>query len=267
MEKNKDYKMKDIVAADGWVPTDPEYYVKNSKMPGPGEELDLWTFLEHRPDKEWIAFAEETGANLTDECEAEPHYIGNVPIDQNKFIQFIKDNKDTCQKKYYEARPYHTGRNEFTLELPTKVGYNKGNCCEYNWGLYGDSNDKLKELLGKEYFESIKIDYDTALMRLLAYMPGQTLPWHFDYLGGWCRINKHLNPDPDTRKCDIGEMKRYLVMITDWHWGHMLQMANTFWPKWKSGDVWEIPMEVYHLSTNAGMSLKLSMSITGAKYA
>ena len=100
----------------------------------------------------------------------------------------------------------------------------------------------------------------------MAYQPGQTLPWHFDYLGGWCRINKHLNPNPDTRQCDIGEMKRYLVMITDWHWGHMLQMANTFWPKWKSGDVWEIPMEVYHLSTNAGMSLKLSMSITGAKY-
>ena len=53
-------------------------------------------------------------------------------------------------------------------------------------------------------------------------------------------------------------------MITDWHWGHMLQMANSFYPRWKSGDLYEIPMMTYHLSTNAGMSLKLTMSLSGA---
>jgi hypothetical protein len=49
-----------------------------------------------------------------------------------------------------------------------------------------------------------------------------------------------------------------------WHWGHMLQMANSFYPRWKSGDLYEIPMMTYHLSTNAGMSLKLTMSLSGA---
>jgi len=262
---NPNYKLKDVVSAEGYVPEDPKYYMENSKM-ARAPEVTLWDFIEKRPDQEWIEFSKETGANLTDTHNAEEWYIGNYPVDQQKFIDFMMANKETCQKKYYEARPYHTGRNEFTLDLPLKVGYNSGNCCEYNWGLYGDSNDKLKALLGKQYFKDIKIDYDTALCRLMAYLPGQTLPWHFDYLGGWCRENKHLNPDPDTRQCDIGEMKRYLIMVTDWHWGHMIQMANSFYPRWKAGDLYEIPMKVYHLSTNAGMSLKLTMSITGAKY-
>ena len=34
----------------------------------------------------------------------------------------------------------------------------------------------------------------------------------------------------------------------------MLQMANSYYPRWKSGDVYEIPQKVYHLSTNAGMT-------------
>ena len=259
------YKLKDVISADGHVPEDPTYYVKNSRMQDESG-IDLWEFIEKRPDIEWIEFAENTGANLSDTHNPEEWFIGNFTLDQQKFIDFMLENKHTCQKKYYEARPYHTGVNEFTLDLPMKVGYNKGNCCEYNWGLYGDSNDKLKEILGKEFFESINVDYDTALLRLMAYLPGQTLPWHFDYLGGWCRNNSHLNPDPDTRRCDLGTMVRYLIMVSDWHWGHMLQMANSFYPRWKSGDVYEIPMKVYHLSTNAGVSLKLSMSITGVKY-
>ena len=48
----------------------------------------------------------------------------------------------------------------------------------------------------------IGIDYDTALIRLMAYLPGQTLPWHHDNLGNWCRNNKHLNPML-THKCVI----------------------------------------------------------------
>ena len=43
----------------------------------------------------------------------------------------------------------------------------------------------------------------------------------------------------------------------------MLQMANSYYPRWKSGDVYEIPQKVYHLSTNAGMTLKLSLSLSG----
>ena len=62
-----------------------------------------------------------------------------------------------------------------------KVGYNWANCCEYNWGLYGDSSHQIKEILGQKFFDEIGMDMETCLPRLLAYLPGQTLPWHFDY--------------------------------------------------------------------------------------
>lgn len=262
---NKEYDIKDVVDVYGEVPEDPNYYMDTSRM-ARYPEVTLWDFIRDDPGAEWVKFSEETGANLTDEYDAAPDYMGNfsaVRDNQQTFIDFMMDNQDTCQKKFYERRPYHAGVNEFTLDLPMRVGYNSMNCCEYNWGLYGDSSEKIKNILGQDFFDEIGMDMETCLPRLLAYLPGQTLPWHFDYLGGWCRENAHLNPDPDARMCDGGEIVRYLCFITDWHWGHMLQMANSFFPKWSSGDVYEIPQKVYHLSTNAGMTLKLSLSLSG----
>ena len=179
----------------------------------------------------------------------------------------MKENRHTCQKRYYEARPYHNGRSELTENFPMKVGYNARNTVEYNWGLYGDSNQKVKDLLGtrKVWEEQIGIDYDTALIRLLAYMPGMILPWHVDNLGNWCRNNKHLNPDIDTQMCDLGPIKRYLVAITDWHWGHVIQFQNSYFPNYKSGEVFDLPIPQPHCSANMGMRMKVTCSISGAK--
>jgi hypothetical protein len=66
--------------------------------------------------------------------------------------------------------------------------------------------------------------------------------------------------------CDLGYVKRYLVTVNDWHWGHVLQMENSFFPQWKSGEVYDIPSNVYHLSANAGVEIKMTCSITGVKY-
>ena len=54
-------------------------------------------------------------------------------------------------------------------------------------------------------------------------------------------------------------------MITDWHWGHVIQMENSYWPNYKSGDVFDLPLGVPHCSTNMGVRLKLTCSISGAK--
>ena len=108
------------------------------------------------------------------------------------------------------------------------------------------------------------IEYDTALIRLVAYLPGQILPWHHDNLGYWCRNNKDLNPDIDAQMCDLGPIKRYLVMITDWRWGHVLQFQNSYFPRWKKGEVYDLPIPQPHCSANMGMRLKLTCSISGA---
>ena len=55
-------------------------------------------------------------------------------------------------------------------------------------------------------------------------------------------------------------------MISEWHWGHMLQMENSFFPRWKSGEVYEIPKNVYHLSANAGLKLKITLNVSELSY-
>jgi|TARA_B100000073_G_scaffold348413_1_gene367079 hypothetical protein len=247
------------------IPQDIEYYIKESVM-AKQPELTLWEFMDTRPDIDYERWAVKIGSTLTETFEAKA--FACLDIDEEDFFDFMRNNKETCQKKYYERRPYHgSGDSELTSNYPMKCGYNARNTIEYNWGLYGDSNEQVKELIGtRDVWENvIGIDYDTALIRLMAYLPGQTLPWHHDNLGNWCRNNKHLNPDVDAQMCDLGPIKRHLVMITDWHWGHVLQIENSYFPNWKSGEVYNLPIPRPHCSTNMGMRLKLTCSISGAQ--
>jgi len=264
MQVKRKLKPSEINANYGDLPEDINSYIKDSVM-AKQPEIDLWDFMDRRPDKLYEEWAYEVGSDLTTKHEAKP--ITRLDINQDDFFKFMQDNRATCQKKYYEARPYHNGRSELTENFPMKVGYNARNTVEYNWGLYGDSNKQIKDLLGdrKVWDEQIGIDYDTALIRLLAYMPGMILPWHVDNLGNWCRNNKHLNPDIDTQMCDLGPIKRYLVAITDWHWGHVIQFQNSYFPNYKSGEVFDLPIPQPHCSANMGMRLKVTCSISGAK--
>ena len=263
---NKEERLKPSQVMSNYkdIPADINVYIDESIM-AKQPEIDLWEFMERRPDKEYEKWAKQIGSDLTTEYMARP--LSKLDIDENDFFDFIKNNRHTCQKKYYEKRPYHNGYSELTENMPMKCGYNARNTTEYNWGLYGDSNERIKELLGSRHVweEKIGIDYDTALIRLLAYLPGQILPWHHDNLGNWSRNNKHLNPDIDKQICDLGEIKRYLVMINDWHWGHVIQFQNSYFPKWKSGEVYDLPIPQPHCSANIGMRIKLTCSISGAK--
>ena len=248
------------------VPEDINYYVENSRM-AQQPEVTLWDFIDNRPDLEYIKFCEETGADLTTEIDASQLLLGTLPgIKEENFYEWCMNNQHTCMKKYYERRPYHKGINEFTLDLPMKCGYNHRNTCDYNWGLYGDSNEQLQECIGgKEAFDLIGLDYDTTLCRLLVYMPGQVLPMHYDYLGGWCRENSQLNPNMEKQVCDLGPIKRHLLMVSDWHWGHALQFANSWFPKWKAGEIYNLPIPIYHTSTNFGLKLKITLSLSGVQ--
>ena len=83
---DKNYSLKDIVTANGYVPEDPTYYMETSRM-ARYPEVELWDFIENRPDLEYIKFSEETGANLTETHNAEDWFIGNFPIN-NKYRRF-----------------------------------------------------------------------------------------------------------------------------------------------------------------------------------
>ena len=264
MEVKRKLKPSEINANYGALPKDINSYINDSIMTKQ-PEIDLWEFMQTRPDKLYEEWAYEVDSDTTTTYDAKP--FTRLDINEKDFFDYMRDNKDTCQKKFYERRPYHNGRSELTENFPMKCGYNSGNTVEYNWGLYGNSNEEIKSMLGtrRVWEDKIGIDYDTALIRLLCYMPGQILPWHVDNLGNWCRNNKQLNPDIDTRMCDLGPIRRYLVMITDWHWGHVIQFENSYFPNYKSGDVFDLPIPRPHCSANMGMRIKLTCSISGAQ--
>ena len=47
-------------------------------------------------------------------------------------------------------------------------------------------------------------------------------------------------------------------------YNYLLQIENSYFPNWKSGELYNLPMPRPHCSTNMGMKLKLTCSISGA---
>jgi hypothetical protein len=45
----------------------------------------------------------------------------------------------------------------------------------------------------------------------------------------------------------------------------MIMLENTFFPKWSAGDVYNIPANIYHMSANMGLTLKMTMIVTGVE--
>ena len=61
--------------------------------------------------------------------------------------------------------------------------------------------------------------------------PGQTTPWHFDVHRAVVEKAKKLDNNKEN-------VKRYLLFLEDWHWGHFLQIGNSVLTHWKSGDIY-----------------------------
>ena len=93
-------------------------------------------------------------------------------------------------------------------------------------------------------------------MAMIRQCPGNIVPWHFD-------TYKMIREKYDIDKKNIDTVRRYLIFLEDWHWGHILQVGNNVLSNWKKGDVYTWPYGMYHLSCNAGIYDKWTLQITG----
>jgi hypothetical protein len=129
-------------------------------------------------------------------------------------------------------------------------GYTKHNTCYTQWI---DNRDTLPD-------EFIKIrslcNFKYAKIACFRQDPGHTNPWHFDTYQG--TVKKGNLTGDDTKK-----VKRYLLFLEDWHWGHILQVGNNMLSNWKAGDIYTWDYGMYHLSSNAGIVPKWTCQITG----
>ena len=57
---------------------------------------------------------------------------------------------------------------------------------------------------------------------------------------------------------------RYSLFLEDWTWGHYFAAGNNIIHQWKQGDIIELPNQMHHVTCNAGMEPKLTMTITGS---
>ena len=177
-----------------------------------------------------------------------------VDIDPQSFIDYIVANEHSCQQKWFHPRDFLSEEANIEMAFPVTVGLHQGNTFEYNWGLYDNTSNEILELIGEEALTAIGYELGTVFARLIVYMPGHGIPWHRDTMDGW----KEKYPQYANRI-----VERNLLMVSEWHWGQLLQIDNNVFTHWNSGDVYVIPTKHWHLSANQGVVPKITVSLTG----
>lgn len=214
--------------------------------------MDPWTYYNSDRSKEYLKFAYDNGAPSP--LPRVQHVQSHVNVNISSFVDYIINNKSTCQEKWFHPRDILSAETNIEMALPMTVGLHQGNTYEYNWGLYGDTRQQILDMIGTENLSAMGFIPETVYPRLLVYMPGHGIPWHRDTMEAW----KNKFPELVDKT-----VSRQLLMITDWHWGQMLQIDNDIISHWSSGDVFVIPVKHWHLSANQGVVPKITVSLTG----
>jgi len=189
------------------------------------------------------------GADLSQHIDVDK--LCTLEIDPSTFEEFAKTHRDEAVVKSWHPRPFLSAVSNEQAINANWIGYNKHNTTESNWGLEGKHNQLLKEIIGRHNFETLGLEMEKTLVRLLEYMPGQCLPLHSDGLEGFKKMYGDENPT------------RFFVAVSEWDWGHVLQVHDNVIANWSPGDAYIIPPDVFHASANFGISPKYTLTVTG----
>jgi len=177
--------------------------------------------------------------------------ISTLDFDLDAVLKFAERTRSKATKKWYHPRPFLDDYSNKQMINANWIGYNEHNTTETNWGLDPEHNLELNSIIGVDNFKKLGIDPNHVLVRLLEYTPGNMLPLHSDGMEGFRKLYGKSNP------------RRFFVAVSDWDWGHVLQVHNNIISHWKTGDTWEIKPGVFHCSANFGITNKYTFTITG----
>ena len=90
---------------------------------------------------------------------------------------------------------------------------------------------------------------------LFVQPPGHCIPSHVDTYSSFMRRTGEY---PDYTK-----LKRYMVFVSDWDWGHFFHYGNHCINQWRGGDLWDLKGGIYHGSANAGITPKITIHWSG----
>jgi len=204
--------------------------------------------LDNQYFKEFLA---ERGIDLKNPVQVDK--LCTLQLDPKEFENFANQYRSEATVKWYHPRPFLNAETNEQAINANWIGYNEQNTTETNWGLKPEHNKRLKEIIGRDNFDLMGIDPNETLLRLLEYMPGHCLPLHYDGFEGFKKIYKKDNST------------RFFVAVSDWDWGHVLQVHNNIISNWNPGDTYIIPAGVCHASANFGIAPKYTLTVTGVR--
>ena len=204
--------------------------------------------LENQPWQEM-----ETHFNTLPVAKVEP--IAQIKIETEDWIRFTVDNFELAQQNYEEPKEHYVEDMAWLSVVNNRLGRNRHNSFELNYGIKGTTNEQLIEMLGWDNIDRLGIERDCILIRLLVNMPGNGVPWH------WDAAESYLLRFPEVT--GLNACTRLWFPVVDWCNGHAFQIGNSVLTHWKAGNVWNIPWGVPHASTNFGYNVKYTVSLTG----
>ena len=178
-------------------------------------------------------------------------YIGNIKADYKKIL-----NKISIIEK--ETKPSFIVNSDKKLK---KAKLHDRIQSFRDWG-YIKEQTKYIQIFSKEYpklFQSfINLSkLGNATSSLIKQYPGNIIPWHYDTHITFKNLIKN------NEKLKTKKVIRYMVFLTDWDWGHYFCVGNRVCHQWKAGDIITWDPIIHHCGSNAGMSAKITLNITG----
>jgi hypothetical protein len=187
--------------------------------------------------------------------------IAQLDINTDEWIKFTVDNFDDVQQKYEIPKEHYGEMANKWAKVNNELGRNEHNTWELNYGMNGDSNERLIELLGEKNLRKLNVIRETVLMRLIVKFPGHGLAWHQDEAGSY---KKKMGIDFDENfMTEKGTLKRLWFSLQDWEDGHVMQISKTVLSDVKKGAVYQIPWGAGHASSNFGYTPQMTVSFTG----
>jgi len=185
-------------------------------------------------------------------------YITKIDIDSDAWTQYTIDRFDLAQQKWEKPKEHYSAEENKIASTNNKLGRNEHNSFELNYGINGNTNQELIELLGKENIQRMGIEQEGILIRLIVNMPGNGVAWHHDAASSYLKMYSDYNGTLD-------ELTRLWFSVVPWYNGHVFQIGSSMLYNWQAGDVWHIPWGVPHGSINFGYNIKYTVSLTGRK--
>ena len=195
--------------------------------------------------------------------EGRPEYnaskLCSLSINPDDWVQFSINNFHNAQIKHECPKEYYSPGTNMLAEVSNQLGRDAGNSTDINFGVFGDTNEQLIELLGDDNINTLGVSKENLLVRLVVKLPGHGMAWHED------SADSYFNVKFKGISVDRTKLVRLWFPVADWQNGHVIQIGNSVLHHWAAGDVYQIPFGIGHASHNFGYHINYTVALTGLR--